>query len=130
MKRRLQRAGLALISGVLLMPALAEEPRADPMGGRSGPFAPAGDSNTAQQNEASHIDRDNWREEFDRICIQTNTATTLSADQLSRLIADSNRLLEVMETLDHPHKKVFVLRLKNCREFFKFALEVRNTDPG
>jgi hypothetical protein len=127
MKKSLQRAPLALMAGWLLIPAIARGSESVPAG-EIGPSMTTAGAKVGSPTGNSFVGRDNWREEFDRICVHTNVATSLSGEQLNQLIEDSNRLLDILDTLDHPHKKVFILRLRNCREFFKFALEVQKAD--
>lgn len=64
-----------------------------------------------------------WKEEFERICAQTEIATSLSAEQLYQLIKDSDVLLEKLHGVEDPWAKVYIFRLKNCKRFFNFALE-------
>ena len=64
-----------------------------------------------------------WKEEFERICAQTEIATSLSAEQLHQLIKDSDALLEELHGVEDPWAKVYIFRLKNCQNFFNFALE-------
>lgn len=64
-----------------------------------------------------------WKDEFERICSQTLIATTLTTDQLQKLINDSDTLLIQLNSLDDPWAKVYILRLKKCREFFVYAIE-------
>jgi len=64
-----------------------------------------------------------WKEEFERICAQTETATSLSAEQLRQLISDSDVLLEQLYKVEDPWAKVYIFRLKNCQSFFTFTLE-------
>ena len=68
-----------------------------------------------------------WKEEFERICAQTEIATTLSRQQLLELIEDSDELLNRLTGVEDPWAKVYILRLKNCREFFRYTLEWQGT---
>ena len=64
-----------------------------------------------------------WKDAFDRICAQTEIATTLSTEQLRQLIKDSDELLHQLGSIKDPWAKVYIFRLKKCKQFFNFALE-------
>jgi len=64
-----------------------------------------------------------WKEEFEKICSQTEIATSLSVEQLRQLISDSDMLLKKLHGIEDPWTKVYIFRLKNCQNFFNFALE-------
>jgi hypothetical protein len=64
-----------------------------------------------------------WKEEFERICSQTVVATSLSNEQLLKLIDDGDTLLERLEKIKDPWAKIYIQRLKKCQEFFRYTLE-------
>ena len=64
-----------------------------------------------------------WKAEFERICAQTEIATSLSKEQLEKLVVDASTLLEQLHAVEDPWAKVYIFRLKKCREFFEFALQ-------
>ena len=68
-----------------------------------------------------------WKEEFERLCAQTEIAATLPDQQIRDLIKDSDALLERLESLRDRQVRVYVFRLKKCRMFFEFALELNET---
>lgn len=69
---------------------------------------------------------DEWRSEFDRICGVVEKAGELSSTELSQLITDSNTLEKRIETEGGKEKKLYLFRLKKCRNFFQFILESNN----
>ena len=71
-----------------------------------------------------------WKQEFERICIQVESAGERSDDQLRRLIDDSERLLERLAEVDEPQVKIYVQRLQRCRDFFTFMLQTRDPEEG
>lgn len=71
-----------------------------------------------------------WKQEFERICIQVETAGNLHDEQLQELVKDADRLLERMRSVEDPHAKVYVQRLKRCRDFFSFMHEVQLKDEA
>ena len=66
-----------------------------------------------------------WKQEFERICIQVESAGERSGNQLRQLIDDSERLLEQLAEVDEPRVKIYVQRLQRCRDFFTFMLQAR-----
>jgi len=68
-----------------------------------------------------------WKEEFERLCAQTEIAATLPDQQIRDLIKDSDALLEKLESLKDRQVRVYVFRLKKCRMFFEYSLEFNET---
>lgn len=66
-----------------------------------------------------------WKVEFERICGQSNMAADLSAEQLERLIKDSDTLLLQLEKIKPEEAKVVIFRLKKSRDFFQYILQSR-----
>lgn len=71
-----------------------------------------------------------WKEEFQRICSNTDIAISLSPEQLAQLIKDSEGLLGRLREVQDPWAKVYIFRLENCRKFFGFALEVKKNEES
>jgi hypothetical protein len=69
-----------------------------------------------------------WRDEFARICAMTDVVDTLSREELQSLIEDSERLLGVLEHLSAPEAKVYIFRLKMCRDLFGYSLQLLESD--
>jgi len=67
---------------------------------------------------------DDWRNDFDRICANTANAGKLSGTELGKLIDDSDKLLKVIEASNEHDKKVYLIRLKKCRNFLEFMRNV------
>lgn len=66
---------------------------------------------------------EDWKAEFDNICSKTDTATELTKDELKDIIARCDKLNKVIETLDETTRKVYLKRLKMCKDLFIFVLE-------
>ena len=64
-----------------------------------------------------------WKEEFERICIQVESAAGLEREQLQKLVEDADRLLERLRSVEEPQVKIYRQRLKRCRDFFSFMHE-------
>jgi len=67
--------------------------------------------------------QDSWKAEFDDICSKTDIAMTFTKEELNVLIDRCDKLKTIIETLDESQKKVYLKRLKMCRDMFKFAIE-------
>ena len=68
---------------------------------------------------------DDWKAEFNAICGKTQNALAFSVAELNGLIARCDELKPRLEKLDDSQateRKVFLQRLKMCREFYAFAL--------
>ena len=75
-------------------------------------------------NILSAADMD-WQESFDRICAITADSEKLTIDQLSDLITESEELLLRIESSDILKKKMYLIRLKKCRNFLVFMRDVK-----
>jgi hypothetical protein len=71
---------------------------------------------------------DTWKEDFERLCGYTEEATNLSSDQIKELIYESDNLLKRIQKVDLPEKKVYIFRLKKCRNFFEYILSLKEAD--
>lgn len=66
-----------------------------------------------------HADN-SWLNGFEKICIHTADAGNLSTTELEKLIDDSDALLIRIAASDDPDKKLYLGKLKKCRNFFVF----------
>lgn len=64
-----------------------------------------------------------WKEAFERICAQTEVATSLSKEQLEKLVSDADVLIGELRDVEDPWAKVYIFRLEKCRDFFEFTLQ-------
>lgn len=69
-----------------------------------------------------------WKDDFERLCGSTEEAPSLPADKVRALMEETDTLLKTIEGLDLPDKKVYLFRLKKCRNFFGYILELKATD--
>jgi len=68
-----------------------------------------------------------WTEDFDKICVQAEVADSLPTETLKELALESDRLLAVIEASNDPRKKVYIFRLKKCRDMFLYIVDLRET---
>ncbi len=66
-----------------------------------------------------------WKEEFKRLCSYTDVAHTLPVEELQQLVKDSDVLLEKLKALEASEVKVYIFRLKKCRNMYVYTLEVK-----
>jgi hypothetical protein len=71
-----------------------------------------------------------WIEDFDRICGQAEDADSLPTAKLKELVMESDKLLEVIEAGNDPRKKVYIFRLRKCRNLFVYMTNLRETTEG
>jgi len=69
-----------------------------------------------------------WKVRFERICAQIEIAETLTREELEGLIRESDALLEELQILQVPGARVYVFRLRKCRNFFRYTLDLRDSD--
>lgn len=67
--------------------------------------------------------QEDWKQEFEVVCSQTQDAMALSAEELSGLIERCDKLKSRMEKLDESARKVYLKRLQLCRDLYVFVLE-------
>ncbi|RMG70497.1 MAG: hypothetical protein D6710_07205 [Nitrospirae bacterium] len=72
----------------------------------------------------------NWKDEFDDICGKVQISETLSTEELKQLIKRAEKLLEELKKLNSPEKKVYIFRLKKCKSFFEYIIELRSQNEG
>jgi len=64
-----------------------------------------------------------WKAEFDDICSKTADPMALSKAEVQGLIDRCEKLKPVIEKLDETTAKVYLKRLKQCKDLFVFVLE-------
>ncbi len=72
------------------------------------------------------IAQEDWKAEFANICSKTENPMPLSADELRSLIDRCDRLKPRIEQLEDSAQKVYLKRLKMCRDLFVFVLESKS----
>jgi hypothetical protein len=66
-----------------------------------------------------------WIEDFDKICAEAEVADSLPTETLAELALKSDRLLAVIEASNDPRKKIYIFRLKKCRNLFAYIIDLR-----
>jgi hypothetical protein len=66
-----------------------------------------------------------WRQGFDRVCAISAESESLTIDQLNELITESDELLVRIKASEDPKKKLYLIRLKKCRNFLVFMRDFK-----
>ncbi len=69
-----------------------------------------------------------WKEEFEAVCGRTDAAMTLGREELKDLVARCDRLKEKIESEEESTRKVYLRRLKSCRDLYLFVLDTRKPE--
>jgi hypothetical protein len=65
------------------------------------------------------------QEEFDKICVHTQDAESLSLEKLQELITKADQLQKALEVSNDPKKKLLLFRLSKCRNFFSYVIDLK-----
>lgn len=65
-----------------------------------------------------------WYGNFEKICAQTGNVGELNSEELTRLVTESEALLEVIEASHNSQKRIYLTRLKKCRNLFVFMNDI------
>jgi len=66
---------------------------------------------------------DGWRKEFDDVCGRTSESQSLSTEELGKLVDRCDKLKPQIEQLGESERKVFLRRLKMCRDLYRYVLD-------
>jgi hypothetical protein len=70
--------------------------------------------------------QDDWKREFEEICSQTQDVMFFTSEELDRLLNRCDALRPRIEKLDEQQKKIYLKRLRMCRDLFAYALESKS----
>jgi len=73
---------------------------------------------------------DPLQEEFDKLCIYTQDAESLSLEKLQELVVECDQFQKTLEESNHPKKKLLLFRIKKCRNFFAYVIELKQTEKS
>ncbi len=71
---------------------------------------------------------DGWRSEFEAVCGFTDGAMTLTKEELKGLIERCDRLKPSIEMEEETVRKIYLRRLKSCRDLYAYVLETRDKE--
>jgi hypothetical protein len=70
--------------------------------------------------------QENWQVEFADICSKTDDPMALSKEEVASLIERCDKLKARIEKLDESTAKVYLSRLRVCRNLFAFVLDSKS----
>ncbi len=70
--------------------------------------------------------QEDWKAEFADICSKTENPIALSTEEIKSLIERCDKLKPRIEKLEESAAKVYLKRLKMCRDLFVFTLESKS----
>jgi hypothetical protein len=69
-----------------------------------------------------------FQAEFDDLCGQVQIADSMSIEELYALIERVDKLIPLIQGSNNPQRKVYIFRLKKCRNFFEYIIELKKND--
>lgn len=92
--------------------------------------APGGAQEPVSQPAALQQPED-WRIEFDAVCGTTDASMSFTVEELTSLIARCDKLAERIGAEEETVRRVYLRRLKMCRDLLVFVLESKKpVEPG
>ncbi len=86
-------------------------------------FSPCGRESLQQMAGSAAYAQDDWTTEFETVCARTQEAAGMPRDELKKLVERCDKLRLRIEQLDETQRKVYLKRLKMCRDLYAFVLE-------
>ncbi len=74
-------------------------------------------------NMAVAVAAENWRQEFETVCAKTDEPMSISVEELKGFLARLDKLQPVVDRLDESTRKVYLRRIRSCRNLYAFVLE-------
>src|SRR5512143_3143147 len=71
--------------------------------------------------------QEDWRPEFEAVCGKTEVSMTLSKEELTDLISRCGKLEARIGAEEETVRKVYLRRLKRCRDLFGYMLESKES---
>jgi len=68
------------------------------------------------------------QEEFAKLCVHTQDAENLPLEKLQELLTECDLLQKKIEASNDEKKKVLLFRLKKCRNFIAYIIELKQVD--
>jgi len=71
--------------------------------------------------------QDDWKKEFDDTCQVTENSEQLGREELQGIIKRCDALKPRIEKLEDPQRKVMLSRLKRCRDFYTYLMDIKES---
>jgi hypothetical protein len=66
---------------------------------------------------------DEWKTEFEAVCSKTDLLSEMPEPEITSLLERCDKLATTLDTENESFKKVYLRRLKNCRDLIQFMLD-------
>ena len=66
---------------------------------------------------------DDWKKEYELLCSQTDSAMSMSVEQLRNFVSRCDKIKPAIEALESSPRKVFLKRWQLCRDLYKYVLD-------
>jgi len=73
------------------------------------------------------LGEDDWHKEFEYICSRVEVGESLKLEELRQLSDRADALLKRLQDLKERSKKVYIFRLKKCKAFFEYLIELKTS---
>jgi len=70
------------------------------------------------------------QEDFDKLCVHTQEAESLSLERLQELVTECDQLQKRIEESSDQKKKLLLFRLNKCRNFLAYMIELKKGDSS
>ena len=71
-----------------------------------------------------------WKVELEEVCVKTDISMTLSREELQALILRCEELEKRIGEEDEVVRKIYLRRLKRCRDLFVYMMESKTEDSS
>jgi hypothetical protein len=68
-----------------------------------------------------------WKTTFEDVCSKVDASQALSIKELETLIERADKLLPEIQKSEDPAKKIYLKRLKSCRNIFEFTIDSKKS---
>ena len=68
-----------------------------------------------------------WKKEYNRLCGNTQEGMLLPEKELMTQIEECDKLLTTINATDNPKKKLYIFRLKKCRNFYQYIIDSKES---
>ncbi|MBU0485898.1 MAG: hypothetical protein KKB30_15450 [Proteobacteria bacterium] len=78
----------------------------------------------------SSFGAEEWRSDFDRLCGYIMEIEKYTPEKLRSFVDESDKLLKIMSESKETDLKVYIFRLKKCRNFFDYMATVKEEEAA
>jgi hypothetical protein len=86
-------------------------------------------TSVAPDSGAADPERD-WKVELEEVCVKTDISMTLSREELHALVLRCDELEKRIAKEDEVVRRIYLRRLKRCRDLFVYVMESKTEDSS